>query len=136
MVDRSGHDEASTVASDASASRRKRRGPLVAYMNDGAGLSYEVGSGGIIVAERDFFYTLYAVAVTASDGNRYRHLLIVPSNVSAASFDIGLALLEADSVEADAGRFGRVEQLASALKWDHRRYRAFPPPAELNRFCM
>jgi len=105
-------------------------------MNEGASLSYEVGTGAIVVAARDGFYTLYAATVTASDASRYRHLLIVPTNVSAASFDIGLALLEADSVEADAGRFGRIEQLASALKWDHRRYRTFPPPPDLNRFCM
>jgi hypothetical protein len=136
MADRSRPGKVQTVASGAAAPRRKRHGPLVAYRNEGVGPSYEVGSGAIVVAERDGFYTLYAVAVTASDGSRYRHLLIVPSNVGAVSFDMGLALLEADSVEADAGRFDRVEQLASALKWDHRRYRAFPPPAELNRFCL
>ncbi len=136
MTERSQTQTASTLASDSSASRRQRRGPLAAYMQDGAALSYEVGSGAIVVAERDGFYTLYAVAVTASDGSGYRHLLIVPTNVGAASFDVGLALLETDSVEADADRFGRVETLASALKWDHRRYRAFPPPPGLNRFCM
>ncbi len=109
---------------------------LVAYMDDGTELSYHVGTDAFIVAERDSFYTLYAVAVTASDGSVYRHLLVVPYNVSAASFDVGLALLEADSARADAGDFRRVEQLASALKWKRQRYRAFPPPPELNRFCM
>lgn len=88
------------------------------------------------MAEQDSFYTLYRVAVTASDGSRYRHLLVVPTNVSAVSFDVGLALVEEDSVEADLGQLRRIEQLANALKGDYRRYRAFPPPAELNRFCM
>lgn len=136
MPDRSRPKGVSTTAPDAVVSRHKRRGPLAAYLNDGVKRRYRVEPDAFIVAERDFFYTLYAVAVTASDGSMYRHLLIIPTNVSAVSFDVGLALLEADSAQADAGNFGRVEQLASALKWDRQRYRAFPPPPELNRFCM
>ena len=88
------------------------------------------------MAECDFRYTLYRVEVVASDESRYRHLLIVPTNVSAVSFDVGLALVEADSVEADAGRFAEIERLAAAVQWNYRQVRTFPPPGELNRFCM
>jgi len=110
---------------------------LRAYLKTGgASPSYTVGSDAAITAEREGWYTLYRVAVAASDGGWFRHLLVVPTNVSAVSFDVGLALVERDSVEADAGRFDRVERIASALKWNHRRYRTFPPPTELNRFCM
>lgn len=136
MTVQSSSEAASTGAIGAPAFKRKRRGPLAAYMSDGVDLHYEVGPNAAIVAEQDGFYTLYAVVVTASDGSRYRHLLMVPTNVSAVSFDVGLALLEADSIEVDAGCFEKAERLASALKWDYRRYRAFPTPAELNRFCM
>lgn len=98
--------------------------------------SYSVAADAVIVAESDYAYTLYRVGVVASDGSRYRHLLIVPTNVSAASFDVGIALLETDSVAADAGRFADIERLAAAVKWDYRRYRTFPPPSGLNRFCL
>lgn len=97
---------------------------------------YSVEADGVIVAERDHAYTLYRIGVTASDGSRHRHLLIVPTNVGAVSFDVGLALVEADSVAADAGRFARIERLAGAVRWDYRRYRCFPPPPSLNRFCL
>jgi hypothetical protein len=136
MVDQSQPDRLSTVAPAAVLSTNKRREPLVAYLDDGTKLVYRVAPDASIVAEWDYFYTLYAVAVTASDGRVSRHLLIVPSNVSAVSFDVGLALLEEDSAQVDAGNFKRVEQLASALKRDGKRYRTFSPPRELNRFCM
>ncbi len=99
-------------------------------------LAYSVGANAVIVAEQDYFYTLYQVAATASDGSAYRHLLIVPTNVSAVSFDVGLALEEAVSAEADMGRFAEVERLANAMKWDFRRYHTFPPPLGFNRFGM
>jgi len=99
-------------------------------------LAYSVGANAVIVAEQDYFHTLYQVAVTASDGSAYRHLLIVPTNVSAVSFDVGLALEEAVSAEADMGRFAEVERSANAMKWDFRRYHTFPPPPGFNRFCM
>ncbi len=117
-------------------SRRGRRALFSTYIADGIDRSWNVGSDAVIVAEQDGFYTLYAVAVTASDGSWHRHLLVVPTNTGAASFDVGLALLEVDSIEVDAGRFETAERLANALKRDYRRYRAFPPPAALNRFCM
>lgn len=126
-----------TCMSDVAARRRNKAKRLAAYLNSHQpDLRYDVAAEATLVAEEEGLFTLYRVAVTASDGSLYRHLLVVPTNVSAASFDVGLALVEADSVDADAGRFDGVEQLASALKWDYRRYRIFPPPVELNRFCM
>jgi hypothetical protein len=110
---------------------------LEPYLKSGKiGLDYQVGPGAEIVTEEDFWYTLYRVQVRASDGSQYRHLLVVPTNISAASFNVGIALLESDSDDADAGRFETVERLPQACKSDHGRFRVFPPPSELNRFCM
>lgn len=111
--------------------------PFASYKRrSGASLAYDVEAGAVIVAEKDFFYTLYKVGVVASDGMRYRHLLIIPTNISAVSFEVGLALLEKESIEADAGNFDQIERLASAVQTNYRDYRTFPPPTELNRFCM
>jgi hypothetical protein len=99
-------------------------------------VSYSVGHDAEIVAEEDFRYTLYRVPVTASDGTGYRHLLIVPTSVGAASFDVGMALLEEQSIEVDAGDLDTVERIAEALRTRYPSLTAFPPPTRLNRFFV
>ena len=102
---------------------------------DGANLTYRLLDEPKIVSEVDSTYTLYAVQVSACDGSRYRHVLVVPLSQGAVSYSAGLALIEDDSAKADAGDFLEVGRLANAVSWDFRRYRTFPA-GELGRFVL
>ena len=103
--------------------------------DDGADLTYRLLSEPKIVSEVDYRYTLYEVDVSACDGSRYRHVLVVPLSRGAVSYSAGVALIEEDSARTDAGDFAEVERLANAVSWDFNRYRTFPA-AELGRFVL
>ena len=102
---------------------------------DEADLTYRLVSDPEIVSEVESRYTLYKVDVSACDGSRYRHVLVVPLSHGAVSYSAGLALIEEDSAKADAGDFAEVARLANAVSWDFRRYRTYPAP-ELGRFVL
>ncbi len=114
---------------------RAKRDRFVRYLQrDGERVSYLIGADPRIVHEVAYRLTLFATQVSASDGARYRHLLVVPLSHGAASFSTALALLEEDSARVDAGDIGVIDRLADAVAWDFRRYRTFPSP--LGRFTL
>lgn len=80
-----------------------------------------------LIAEEDMLYSLYAVDVTASNGDSGRHVVALPCSVGAASFTAGIMLTEADSLRVDAGDVACVSKLASAVRsMGYRRFRTFP----------
>lgn len=88
-----------------------------------------------LIAERDYQFSLYAVAVTVSNGTSGRHVLAVPVAISAVSITVGLMLTEADSRKADAGELEAIASLANAVQYGFRRFRTFPAN-ELGRFVL
>ena len=89
----------------------------------------------VLIAERDYQFSLYAVDVTVSNGMRGRHVLAVPVAISAVSFTVGVMLTEEDSRKADAGDIKAIASLANAVQGGFRRFRTFPAN-ELGRFVL
>lgn len=56
-----------------------------------------------IVSEVESRYALYEGDVSASDGLKYRHVLVVPLTYGAVSYSAGLALIEENSAKGDIG---------------------------------
>lgn len=97
--------------------------------------AYHLGETRTLIAERDYFYSLYAVDVAVSNGMKGRHVLAVPVAISAVSVTVGVLLTEEDSHKADAGDLADIESLANAVQGDFRRFRTFPAN-ELGRFVL
>lgn len=89
----------------------------------------------MLVAERDYQFSLYEVDVIASNGQTGRHVLAVPVAISAVSVTVGVLLLEEDSLKVDAGNLEDVASLANAVQGGFQRFRTFPAN-ELGRFVL
>lgn len=97
--------------------------------------SFRIGEVRNLVAEHDYLYSLYDADVTDGSDSHWRHLLVIPAAMSAASFSVGLALDDADSRKIDAGDLDWVATLAGNVQYAYRRYRVFPAN-ELGRFVL
>lgn len=91
---------------------------------------YRLGEERILVAERDYLLSLYAVDVKASNGLTARHVLAVP-----VAIKVGLVLTEDDSQRCEAGDMAVVETLANAVQFNFNKFRTFPAN-ELGRFVI
>lgn len=89
----------------------------------------------MLVAERDYQFSLYEVDVIVSNGQTGRHVIAVPVAISAVSVTVGVLLLEEDSLKVDAGNLEDVASLANAVQGGFQRFRTFPANA-LGRFVL
>ena len=96
---------------------------------------YRLAERRLLVAERDYQFSLYAVDVVASDGVTGRHVLAVPVAISAVSLTVGVLLTEEDSLKVDAGDIEHIVSLANAVQGGFKRFRTFPAN-ELGRFVL
>ncbi|WEK03249.1 MAG: hypothetical protein P0Y65_13710 [Candidatus Devosia phytovorans] len=97
--------------------------------------SYTMAASRLLVAERDYQFSIYAVDVIVSTGQTGRHVLAVPVAISAVSFTVGVLLTEEDSCKVDAGDIEDLASLANAVQGGFRRFRTFPAN-ELGRFVL
>jgi hypothetical protein len=96
---------------------------------------YALAAARILVAERDYQFSLYAVDVVVSNGMTGRHVLAVPVAISAVSITVGVLLTEEDSLKVDAGDIEGIASLANAVQGGYQRFRTFPAN-ELGRFVL
>lgn len=89
----------------------------------------------MLVAERDYQFSLFAVDVVASTGLTERHVLAVPGAISAVSITVGVLLTQEDSRKAGVGDIEDIASLANAVQGGFKRFRTFPAN-EFGRFVL
>jgi hypothetical protein len=96
---------------------------------------YALAEARMLVAERDYQFSLYAVDVVVSNGTTGRHVFAVPVAISAVSIMVGVLLTEEESLIIDAGDIGVIASLANAVQGSYQRFRTFPAN-DLSRFVL
>lgn len=96
---------------------------------------YKMAASRVLVAERDYQFSIYAVDVIVSNGQTGRHVLAVPVAISAISLTVGVLLTEEDSRKVDTGDIEDIASLANAVQSGFRRFRTFPAN-EPDRFVL